>query len=337
MCSPNTPYQFTMTSALFSCRWMAIILLSFGLANTSCKGPAQDQAVEVAIAPSHYYLISYANSFVGALRAGGTAAGAFEISRHTEADGLYHLKIELMEDEGLKTLDLSYEGRDAELRRVSDRFGDDEEVPEFSKLGRKLSACHKVADLGARVELGSEHALPSTEWLVDVSASGVPGRVAHRYIRLRDLAIRESFSELEISEGVDSSFDLHFARDRSYEFMGLYSTWGRNLMRLGTGSEQHVQRLAQIMDWQDSPNFPALVEAVGIKIDKDSNAGYWSPLFNVPLRAGTVFAVRSPRDSAPTDASAPAGLIYVQESQGDIVRLLIVRPPHAKGLETDLK
>jgi hypothetical protein len=320
-----------MTSAPFSSRWLALALLSFGLSHSSCKGPEQAAAVEVIETPSNYYLISYANSFVGALRAGGTAAGAFEIDRQAAVDGLYHLRIEWMENEALKTIDLSYEGRDAELQPVSRRMGDDDEVQKNSNLGRKLSACHKVAGLGARVELGGEQSRPSTELLVDFSTGGVPGRVGHRYVRLSDLAIRREYTEGELD-----SYDLNFSRDISHEFMGISSMNTRNLMRLGTGSEHQVQRLAKIIDWQDSReyrlnSFRSLVEAVGIKIDDDSNAGYWSPLYNVSLRAGTVFAVRLPTGSAPT------GLMYVQESQGDIARILIVGAPLGQGPETAKK
>ncbi|MFT7486621.1 MAG: hypothetical protein ACI9F9_002476 [Candidatus Paceibacteria bacterium] len=314
-----------MTSAFASFRWLATLLLTLALFHSSCKGPEQAPTVEVAKAPSHLYLISYANSFVGALRAGGTAAGAFEIDRQASADGLYHLRIEWMENEALKALDLSYEGRDAELKPVSCRIGDDEEVPRNSRLAVQLAACHKVADLAARIELGGEPNLPTTELLIDFSAGGPAGKVWNRYVRFSDLAIREEFSDLEIGENVPDSFDLGLERD---QFIGISSRRERNLMRLGTGSEQQMQRLAQVIDWKNTGDltreFVALVEAVGIQIDKDSHVGYWSPLFNVALRAGTVFAVRAPT------GSAPAGLLYVQESNRDMARLLVVRAPLGK-------
>ncbi len=304
---------------------MVTLLLSLVLFHSSCKGPEQGLVVEVAKAPSHLYLISYADSFVEALREGGLTARTFEIGRQTAADGLYHLKLEWMEDDVQKNLDLSYEGRESKLKPVACRFGNDEEVPQLSGLALQLGACHKVADLGARVELSGEPNPVSSELLIDFRAGGPAGRVWTRYVRIRDLAIREEFSDLEVSENVPGSFDLAFERDQAIR---INSRGGRNLMRLGTGSEQHAQRLAQVIDWNITGDltrsFASLVEAVGIKIDEDSHAGYWSPLFNVPIRAGSVFAVRA------TTGSAPAGLLYVQESSRDLARILVVRAPLAK-------
>jgi hypothetical protein len=310
-----------MTSSTLSYRWIAIILLSLGLSNVSCKGPGRVSTVDVAEAPSNLYMISYAHFFVGALRSGGTAAGAFEISSHTETDDLYHFKIEFMEDDILNTLDLRYEGQYAGLKPVSSRVGD-EELEKYSRLAIQLRACHKVAVLRAKAEESGEQDVKTTELLIDFSAGGPAGKVWRRYLRISDLAIRERFSELEVSENVPDNFDLGFDRD---QFIGISSRRGRNLMRLGTGSEHHLLRFAQVVDWHRTSDltrdFTALVKAVGITIDENSNAGYWSPFFNVPLRAGEVYAVRA------VDGHSPSALFFVQESQRDMARLLVAHAP----------
>lgn len=145
-----------MTSSASASRWKTIVLLSIVLLLSSCRLLGQAPTGELSKAPSNFYLISYANSFVGELRAGGEAAGAFEISRHTDADGLYHLRVELMENDQFRTLDLIYEGRDSGLEQVSCHFEDGEEVGESSALGLKLTECHKVADSDTRAELDQD-------------------------------------------------------------------------------------------------------------------------------------------------------------------------------------
>ncbi len=313
-----------MTNSILSYRWIAIILLSLGLSNVSCKGPGHVSAVDVAEAPSNLYMISYANFFVGALRSGGTAAGAFEISSHTETDDLYYFKIEFMEDDVLKTLDLRYEGQYAGLTPVYSRVGD-EELQKFSGLAIMLKACHKVAALRARAEESGEQDVATTELLIDFSTGGPDGKVWRRYLRISDLEVREEFSDLEISEKLPARFDIGFERD---QLIGVNSRIGRNLMRLGTGTEHHLLRFAQVIDWHRTSDltrdFTALVKAVGITIDENSNAGYWSPFFNVPLRTGEVYAVRA------VDGYSPSALIYVQESQRNMARLLVVRAPLGK-------
>jgi hypothetical protein len=300
-----------MTGQSVAYRLMSAILTCAVLASSSCGGPEQDPVGEASEPPSSLYVITYANFFVGALRAGGSNAGAFEISRRPEADGLYHLKIELMEAEKVKPLEMHYEGQDAGLGPVYARFGVEEVIPGRGRLAKKLIACHQVADRRARDEAGDEFAeLPSASLLVDFSAGGPDGKVWRRYVRITDL---------QVGKVTFDGFDLRFERDESIR---LSSGTSRNLMRLGTGSEEQVRRLAQVTDWQ-SENLTELVKAVGIKIDPDSNADYWAPLDGVQIPVGTVFAVRAPT------GSSPAALMYVRESQRDLARLLVLHAPGA--------
>ncbi|MGK0353579.1 MAG: hypothetical protein ACJAYX_004273 [Planctomycetota bacterium] len=298
-------------------RWMSVILISTALFGAACKGPTAAPTGDVSKPPSNYYLTLYATTFVDALRADGTKAGAFEMSRRPAQDGCHHLHVELWGSEEPQQLDLALRGEDSGLTLVHALIDNKKVFPGDTDIAAQFAACHQQAN---RVSRGETEPASSTSRTLDVDfrSGGDPGTVRRRFVRLEDFRILDQAFE---------DNDLLLARDGVIRISSLLH---RNLMRLGVGSEAAFQRLAQTIDWgldaaSHQQNLAERVRKAGLETDKDCNPGYWSPLDAVAVPAGTVFAVRA------REASNPAALLFIQEVDSDRVQVRVICSPLGFG------
>ena len=103
--------------------------------------------------PDGVYLKVYAMQFVEEMRTSGLQAGAFEISRRPDGEGLYRLSVDLMKNENIQQLKISLRSnKQGGLRPIDAKLESAAVYPRPTKEWIKFEVWHKAAATRAASE-----------------------------------------------------------------------------------------------------------------------------------------------------------------------------------------
>jgi len=122
----------------------------------SCSAGTHDQPESASTVdetpPSGTYLLVYAMNFVEAMRKSDKRAGAYEVSRRPDDNGIYTVGIDVFEGTAALRLIILLKAKDGGLEPLSAKLDEQSVYPNPGGDWVKFSEWHASADARARVE-----------------------------------------------------------------------------------------------------------------------------------------------------------------------------------------